>query len=356
MILLAGVLLAVHLVTIAIVLWRMSRPVRRETDMPQVTLIRPVCGLDYGIEQTLASGFAQDAPGYRLIHCVQRDDDPALPLLRRLMAAHPGVDAHLTGPEQVITGNPKLNNLASGWPLVAGEWVVMADSNLLLPPDYLRVVMARRGRGMVSSPACGTNPATFWARVEAGFLNTYQARWQLAGDSLGNGFAQGKTLAYPLDWLNAQGGLPALGHDLAEDVASTKLTRADGGRVRLTPRPFAQPLGPRSRAQVLGRQIRWARLRRAGFPMIFASEALTTPALPLLLLAGAWPAAIPAFLALWYGAEWLLARRAGWPAGAVDLAAWVTRDALLWPIWAAGWRQGGALTWRGNAVTDAKDA
>ncbi|MFI0396915.1 ceramide glucosyltransferase [Paracoccus jiaweipingae] len=318
---------------------------------PGVTLLRPVCGLEYGLAQTLESGFRQDIPGLTLIHCIDDPGDPALPLLRRLMARYPQVRAQLLIGRGHISGNPKLNNLVKGWAAAPAGWVVMADSNLLLPPDYLRQVLAHRGPGvgMVSSPAFGTDAQGLWARVEAGFLNSYQARWQLAADSLGLGFAQGKTLAFARDWLNARGGLAALAPEMAEDVAATKTVRAAGLRVAVTRRPFAQPLGRRAAGAVWQRQARWARLRRDGFAGLYLLEPLTGPVLPGLALAVAAPGLLPGFALAWYGAEWLLAQRAGWPGGAGDVLAWGLRDALLLPLWLTGWR-GGAPVWRGNAV------
>lgn len=346
--------LVLHLASAWLVARRYRAPAPRVApgDMPRVTLLRPVRGLEYGLEQTLESGFRQDAPGYDLIHCIEDADDPAIPVLRRLMQAHPQVPAQLLIGRDVISGNPKLNNLVKGWVAAGGEWVVMADSNLLLPPDYLRQVLAGRGPGvgMVSSPGVGVQPEGLWARVEAGFLNTFQARWMLAGDGVGIGYAQGKTLAYPRDWLNAQGGIAALACDLAEDIASSHLMRSRGLRVRLVPRPFAQPLGRRAFATVWGRQARWARLRREGVTPIYALEPLGNPVVITLLLALIWPAAVPALLIVWYGTEWLLARRAGWPSGSADIAAWLLRDLLQLPLWVSGWR-GAPIVWRGNQVT-----
>lgn len=346
---LAGALLAVHLLSVTLVLWRLARR-DAPAQVPRVTLLRPVRGLEHRLEETLESGFLVGAA--QVIHCVEDADDPAVPLIRRLMAAHPGTESRLEIGRDPVSGNPKLNNLVKGWRVAQGDWVVMADSNLLLPPDYLARLFARQGPGvgMLTSPAFGDDAQGFWARVEAGFLNTYQARWQLAGDAVGAGFAQGKTLAFPRDWLNARGGVAALAGEMAEDVASTRLVRGAGLRVRLARAPFAQPLGRRDRAQVWARQARWAQLRRDGVPAMFALEPLTGPALPLVALALAAPALILPFAALWYGAEWALARRAGWPAGAGDLAAWVTRDAMLPFVWAAGWRRG-TMAWRGNEVT-----
>src|SRR5260221_12512769 len=85
------------------------------------------------------------------------------------------------------------------------------------------------------------------------------------------------------------GGIRALGAELAEDAAATKLVRAAGLDVRLVDNPFAQPLGRRTAREIWSRQVRWARLRRASFPMLFLPEILSGGAFPI--LAGAYAAA-----------------------------------------------------------------
>ncbi|MDO5704458.1 MAG: ceramide glucosyltransferase [Paracoccus sp. (in: a-proteobacteria)] len=349
-----GIVLVAHLVNVVMVAHRYGRPVARVApqDMPPVTLLRPVCGLENGLDQTLGSGFRQDTPDFQLIHCVDDPGDPAIPVLRRLMAAYPQVAAHLLIGRDTISGNPKLNNMVKGWAAARGDWVVMADSNLDLPPDYLRQVLACRapGIGLVTSCGTGLGPQNLWARVEAGFLNGFQTRWMLAADDLGIGYAQGKTLALPRDWLNERGGLIALAAEKAEDIAATALVRRDGLSVRMVPRPFAQPLGIRPAGAVWKRQARWAQLRRDGVTAVYAAEPLVSPVVLSVLLALSWPAAILPFLLIWYGGEWVLARRAGWPHGVADVPAWAIRDLMQPALWLAGWRSA-PISWRGNAVT-----
>lgn len=82
------------------------------------------------------------------------------------------------------------------------------------------------------------------------FLNTYQARWQYMVDSFGRGFAQGKTMLWRRAELERAGGIEALGSEVAEDAAATKIVRSAGLKVRLVDRPLAQPLGHRSANEV----------------------------------------------------------------------------------------------------------
>lgn len=349
--------LTVHLGTIGLALWRLRRPATARGAAPFVCLLRPVCGLDRFDEETLTTSFRQDYPDYEVIFCCASAHDPVVGLVNRLIAQNPQVRARLFVGETPISANPKLNNVARGWHETDAPIICMTDSNVALPPDYLRQVVGsfRADTGLVSAPPLGIRAQGFWAALECAFLNTFQARFQLAADAAGNGFAQGKTLCWRRDVAEAGGGLPALGRELAEDVAATKLVRAQGLKVRLAPAPYPQPIGSRTLAQVWSRQLRWARVRRAGFLWLYLPEIATgflPPFLALAMLAVMGtvpPTALPGFALLWFGAEWAMARAAGWPARGVDLAAMVGRDLMLPALWLWSWRARG-FVWRGNAM------
>ena len=350
----ALMLAGVQGVSLVLAARHLARPSPKPSEpRPKISLIRPVCGLDPKDEATLGSSFGQDYPDYELLFCVAVEADPVVPLVRALMAAHPQVPAQLLVGEDRISGNPKLNNVAKGWAAAHSDWIAMADSNLLLPPDYLSLLQAEFGPGvgMVSSPAVGTEPEGLPAMLECAYLNTHQARWQLMADQLGQGYAQGKSLFYRRDLVEAAGGLAALGKDMAEDVASTKMTRNAGLIVRLPPAPFAQPLGRRTWGAVWQRQVRWAKVRRLGFPWLYALEILNG-ALPFVILAALArfkPDVILAFLILWYAGEWILAERGNWPRGPRDVAMWMLRDLLAPVLWVKGWI-GKGFEWRGTAM------
>lgn len=356
----AGVLLGAHYLTTGLYLRRIGQaaPQTGSIGQPRVSLIRPVCGLDHFDRETLGSSFHLDYPDYEVIFCAADEGDPAVPLLHQLIAEHPQVRARLLIGLNPVTGNPKLNNLWKGWQAATSDWICMTDSNLLLPPDYLTRVVASWGpdTGLVSSAPVGSRPQGLGGALECAFLNSNQARLQFAADSLGHGFAQGKTLFWNRPMLAAAGGIKALGRHLAEDVTATKIVRAAGKRVSLTPLPFAQPIGQRSLRQVWDRQLRWSRVRRDGFPLLFAGEIMNGAAFSMLMVAlavvvmGLTPAIIPAFAALWYGAEVVLMRRAGWPAGPREIAALPLRDLMLPAIWLATFAQSG-IEWRGHAMS-----
>ena len=357
-----GLTLAVQLGSIAIAIIRCRTPARQlppPDDAPPITIIRPVCGLDNFVEATLRSTFVLDYPRYEILFCAASMRDPVVGLVQSLIAEHPQIPAKLLVGDERISANPKLNNVLKGWRAAANDRVVMADSNVLMSRDYLQRLLAtfRDDTGMVSAPPVGSHPLGFWAQMECVFLNTYQARWQYTADTIGLGFAQGKTLFYRRSDIEAAGGLRALAAEAAEDAASTKIMRASGKRVRLVDAPFQQPLGERKRGDVWDRQVRWARLRRDSFRAFYCLEAASGAVLPLLavvFIAAATGysviAACALLLGVWYGAEMLLAAAAGWHLPLLYPLHAMLRDLLLPVLWFEGWREAG-FVWRGNAMS-----
>ena len=325
--------------------------------LPEVSILRPVCGLEHRIEATLASSFRIDHPRYEVIFCVAAADDPVVPLVRRLIREHPAISARLLVGAGGGGANPKLANLMKAWDVAAHDWIVLADSNVLIPPDYLERLFVRWTErcAVVCSPPVAADVQGGAAELEAAFLNTFQARWQLAGDELGFGFAQGKTMLLRRSDLAGEGGLAALAREVAEDAALTKIARRRGRKVCVVTEPFPQPLGRRDLAGVWRRQLRWARLRRLSFPGFFCVELPAGGLWPCLCAcwlatAGVLPwAGVAALMLAWYGAEALMARAFRWPLRLRSPLFWIARDLLLPLLWLRAWTVGG-YEWRGSAV------
>jgi ceramide glucosyltransferase len=320
--------------------------------------VRPLCGIDNYAADTLASTFALDYQHYEILFCVASAKDPVFPLVKSLMAQNLSRPAKLLIGDDHVSPNPKLNNVVKGWQTAIHQWIIIADSNVLMPRDYIQRLFAswRENTGLVASPPIGCRPDGLWAEVECAFLNTYQARWQYIVDAFGFGFAQGKTMLWRRADLDAAGGIEALAQEVAEDAAATKVVRSAGLKVRLLDRPVAQPLGRRGAAEVWNRQLRWARLRRASFLLYFLPEILTGGVLPLLgvaFLATAlgWHVSLclGAFVALWYGAEMVLSAAAGWHVSLFYPLYGLLRDALLPALFVSAMR-GSDFVWRGNEM------
>jgi ceramide glucosyltransferase len=356
--------LALHFLSIALAARRVRlrrRALAAPADAPPVTVIRPVCGIEAFSRETLGSSFALDYPNYELLFCVAREDDPVTAIVYRLIDAHPEIPARLLVGDDRVSLNPKLNNTAKGWDAAGNDWIIMADSNVLMPHDYVQRLLARwrHNSGVVCSVPIASRPTNFWAELECAFLNTYEARWEYAADSLGFAFAQGKSMLMRKSVIDRGGGIRALGAEIAEDAALTKLLHAADLKVHLVNNPFEQPLGSRSAAEVWSRQTRWSRLRRMTFPLMFVPELLPGAFFPFIAAmavatqaeigAVATGCLVAAFLVLWLGAEAALARVAGWHWSVRMALACVLRDILLPLLWVDAWL-GSSFTWRGTEM------
>ncbi len=337
---------------------RSDRRLRSSGPAQPVTVIRPIFERDSCLRETLESTFRLSYPRFEIILCAAHADDPAVATARELVATHPTIDARLLIGDRCISQNPKLNNCVKGWEAARYDLVVLVDCNVLLPPDYLWQMMAnwRPGVGLVSAPPIGAAPANFWADVECAFLNTYQGRWQLFAGAIHLGFAHGKNLMMRKSTLSHAGGIYALASEPAEDAAATKLIRRAGLRVALNGRPFAQPLDHRTAREIWNRQVRWARLRRATFPLAFLPEIFSGSFLPLCasgaaaVLAGLDATTVVAAHALlWISSEIALAHRAGWPLSFTTPASMLLRDLTLPVLWISAIASN-AFEWHGHLM------
>jgi ceramide glucosyltransferase len=356
------VLVVLNFVSVGIAIRRAkprSTPMPAPAEAPGVSLVRPVCGIDNFCEETLGSSFRLDYPTYEVIFCCARAADPVVAVVKKLIAAHPHIPAQLILGDEKVSANPKLNNCVRGWDAARYGWIALADSNVLMPKDYIQRMLASWGpkTGLVCSMPQGSHPKNLWAELEIAILNTYQARWQYSADGIGTGFAQGKNMLWRRDILEAGGGIRALAAEIAEDAASTKLVRRAGLKINLVDSPFQQPLGKRSFRDVWLRQIRWARMRRKTFPFHYAPEILAGAILPVILASYTahllnWNVPLAACLtfALLYGAETILALANRWYFSWRLPLLFLLRDLMLPVIYVDAWLVND-FTWRGNSMS-----
>lgn len=97
-----------------------------ENDVPHVTIIRPVKGLEPRLYECLAATFRQTYPSGKIhnVLCVSERDDPAMPILEKLIKDFPDVDAKITVEEEdpmlvenkdALGPNPKIRNMSRAY-------------------------------------------------------------------------------------------------------------------------------------------------------------------------------------------------------------------------------------------------
>jgi ceramide glucosyltransferase len=71
--------------------WSLSAPLSAFT--PKACIIAPCKGIDRGLEENLRALFLQDYPDYEIIFVVACEDDPALPVIEKVLQTHSPVGA-----------------------------------------------------------------------------------------------------------------------------------------------------------------------------------------------------------------------------------------------------------------------
>jgi ceramide glucosyltransferase len=111
-------------------------------DAPHVTVLRPCKGFDPYLYECLASAFEQDYPSNELtIHlCVSSRDDPAYPVLQRIIRDFPKHDARIfvedddpalkDGSLASIGPNPKIRNMSRAYREAKGDILWIIDCNV----------------------------------------------------------------------------------------------------------------------------------------------------------------------------------------------------------------------------------
>ena len=346
----AGVGYTVH-ATVAV--RRFARAPRPAPATPEpVTLLKPLHGAEPRLADNLASFLAQDwAAPIQMVAGTGRADDPALAVARAL----PG-DVAVRTDAPAIGSNAKIANVANLMPAAAHDLLVLSDSDMAVPRDYLAVLggaLAEPGVGAVTCVYRGRGDAGRWSDLAAAGISYHFLPQLLLGLALGLARpGMGSTIALRRRTLDAIGGFARFADHLADDYALGEAVRALGLRVAVPPMVLVHGCPEPSLAAVWRHELRWAstirRINPPGYagmivthPIAFALLALPLaprPALVLLL------AAIGARLALKAAVD-RLSRASTAPAWMI-----VPRDLLSFAVFLASFVTR-SVDWRGSRFT-----
>ena len=257
-------------------------------NFPGVTILKPLHGAEAGLYENLASFCEQDYRGrVQIIFGAHDRRDPAVGVVEQLIADHPDRDLELCITGASRGANPKVANLIGTQRSIRHEIVVIADSDIGVPRDYLsRTVAALRapGVGLVTYLYRGDIRGGIWARLAAMAIDYHFLPNVLVGLALG--LARpcfGATIALGRDTLAAIGGFDAFVAHLADDNAIGEAVRRAGLSVAIPPLVVRHTFAEQSAAELVRHELRWARTLRAASPWGYAGLALTHP-LPFAIL------------------------------------------------------------------------
>ncbi len=244
---------------------RPRRGAKREVYTPPVTILKPLKGLDEELEENLRSFFRLNYPTYQLLFGVADANDPAIPVVQKLLEEFPDHDARLVVGCPSFGLNPKVQNLASMDRFRKHDVILISDSNVRVRPDYLRETtcyLADPGVGLVTNLFAGIGETHSGAIMENLQLNGYIAGGMALASVLRVTCVVGKSMLMPVHVLDDIGGFARVRNLLAEDQVIGVLVRKAGYSIRLSHHVIGNVNCHRGFNWFLNRHSRWYKIRR----------------------------------------------------------------------------------------------
>src|SRR5579862_1880096 len=227
---------------------------------PPVSILKPLRGLDRGAYENFASFCRQEYPRYEILFAVSGEEDPAAPVVRRLVRDFPGIPIRLlVDPERKGT-NDKVGKLCLLAQEAGNPLLVITDSDVRVAPDYLRKVAA-----IFRDPQVGAVTALYRA-IDApsfGAVMDTMGSLSFSGSALvaraleGLKFTMGSTIAITREGLAEIGGFAPLLDMHSDDYELGRRIAQKGYRVELAPDPVDMEFPSESLGDYLRHELRW---------------------------------------------------------------------------------------------------
>ncbi len=282
---------------------KLEQPRLPENQLPPISILKPLKGVDPEIWESFCSYCEQDYPQFQiqLIFGVGDPGDPAIEVVRKLQEKYPNLPIELIVCDRILGANIKVSSLAQMLSAARYELLLVNDSDIRVPSDYLRQVvtpLADASVGLVTCLYRGVASLTaasssLGSRLEALGIATDFVLGVLSARFLEKGlhFGLGSTLAFRRRDLEAIGGFEALLDYLADDYELGHRIAATGKRVELSAATVTTFLPAYTLRQFFRHQLRWSRTirdaRRWGYSGLLFTFGLPWALLTLLAARGA---------------------------------------------------------------------
>lgn len=260
---------------------RNQRPGTDDVAFPPVTLLKPVCGMEPGLEANLTSFFEQQYPSFEIIFGARHADDPALEVVRRISRKYPAVAVKIVATGEPLRPNAKVCSLVKMYAHAAHDYLIISDSDVHVAPNYIAEVVRplfEPGNGMVTCLYRGVSTGGLWSKLEALGMSVEMTSGAITANLLeGMKFALGPTMAIRRDALASVGEFEPLADYCADDYVLGREVSESGRQVVMSKHIIDHVVINRSFANSMRHQIRWMKSTRfsrraghAGTVLIFA--------------------------------------------------------------------------------------
>ena len=315
-----------------------QREEARAAYSPPASLLKPVRGVDFGSYENFASFCKQDYPEYEILFAVNDESDPALPVIRQIIAEFPQRKIRLFINAEDLGANRKVNKLVMLAREAQHDVLVLTDGDVRVGPGYLREVVAPLGEKKIAAVTSfyrAMAQENLGAKLEAiGAASDFFAGVLIARWKEGIRFALGASISTTKEWVRRMGGFEVLVDALADDYEFGYRLAKAGGEIALSREPVWTMYTAQTLRGFWEHQLRWARTIRLCRPLSYLGL-LVTQGLPWTILAA-------------------LLAPAGWIANTYLAAYLVLRSAMAWTVGA--WGVGDQVLRRNLWLVPARDA
>ena len=252
---------------------------RLASDLPPVSVLKPVHGNEARMKENIESFFRQDYPHYEILFAADEPDDAAIPVIQEIAARYPHIPSRI-----VVTGQPLWPNAPNYCfyrltELAAHDILVTSDSDVEVGRTYLRDVVPPLLDPKVGAVTCifrGKSGGGVWAALDAiGQSVEFTAGVLIVNLLEGMKFGLGPTIALRKDSIGKIGGYEAVREYLSNDFVVGNFIHKAGFEVVLSNHVVDHVSPPMSFRKMWERQLRWAMGTRYSRPKGHLGTGLT---------------------------------------------------------------------------------
>ncbi|MEJ5305438.1 MAG: glycosyltransferase [Ignavibacteria bacterium] len=250
---------------------------------PKVSILKPLKGIDDGLEENIKSFLELDYPDYEVIFGFHSESDPAIEIVERLIKEHNTIKTKIVIDKTEIGLNPKINNLNNIYPFANGEIIFISDSNTRVERDFLKKILKHfkdEKVGLVTAAIKGKCAKNIFALFENLHLNSFVFGIVQAASSVANiQITIGKAILIRRSLLELMNGFVKFKNVLAEDHLMGLEVKKLGYKV-FTSTITIDNINERwSLSKLVNRHRRWTLMRLKIDPFFYVLEFFTNTTL-----------------------------------------------------------------------------
>jgi ceramide glucosyltransferase len=228
---------------------------------PPVSILKPIYGLDREAYENYASFCRQDYPEFEILFCVSDEQDPAVPVIQKIITDFPERPIRLLVGSEPLGASDKVNKLCRMTREARHEIVIVTDSDVRVEPGFLRAIVAAFRDPEVGGVTClyrGLTDGSFAAGLEAMGNSTDFGAGVLVNWLGGKiDFMLGAIMATTKKNLAEIGGFESLVDYFCDDFELGNRIAKKGRRIKLSTFPVSIVYPRETLAEAFWHQVRW---------------------------------------------------------------------------------------------------